>query len=544
MTSAKTMIAGLALAGALALRGQTLQVASQVTSQVRGTVLEAGTGAPVAKAQIQLVAMPQGRSARIQGTTGGDGTFVLTGVPPGNYVLAARHAGHVGVTYETAPGQVTLAVRPNATNDVVIRMTPYGVVTGSVSRLDGSPVAHQRVMLSHFRTIDGKRALVPEREVWTDGKGVYKVTGVPPGGYLASAAVVQSAKAARRGHANVPSYFPDVTDILRAKLIEVGAGQTAKDINIRVRGPVPARSVSGVVVGETGAPIAGAAVSARRELSDGTVNLLTAELETTRTSAKGRFVFPALTYGTYTLSADGAADGRRTGSGTVGVGTRDVKGLKLVALASATVVGQVVMEGGQQAPSPKIARIALRPESTAGFPRVSMAVVSPDGTFTISGVPAGQARFDVSVLSETHYVKGVRMNGSDVSGQVVDVPGGGRVSGVVVTVSAGAAELSGSVSSGAATPGAKVVVFPSQSDLWDSTLHLVRTVNVDASGKFTVRGLRPGRYEAVALNGAGGTEFSPDLLTKLQASSRHLELVSGRTQREVVPAVDRASVER
>ena len=386
--------------------------------RVRGTVYEAGTEAPLANVQVQLLAVPAWRTARVQGTTGADGTFLLPAVPPGNYVLAAKRAGYMGATYETAPGQTTLPVQANAANSVVLRMTRLGVVKGNVFRADGQPLNHQRVALSHFRTINGRRALAPEREVFTDAQGGFQVIGVPPGTYLLSAAVVQSPAGARRRRAGVPSYFPGVANISDAQSIEVGAGRTVKDISLKLQAPAVARRISGVLADEAGAPIAGAAVTARRDLGDGTISLLSSDSETTRTNANGGFVFPAMVQGTYVLFAKAAASGKWTAFNSVSVTTRDVNSVKMTASASATVEGRVVVEDSRTGGNPRVARISVRPETTAGFPAQPVATLAADGTFTMRGVPAGSSRFDVSLLSDAYYVKEVRVNGSDVSGPV------------------------------------------------------------------------------------------------------------------------------
>lgn len=403
-------------------------------------------------------------------------------------------------------------------------------------------MVHQRVMLSHFRTVNGARVLAPEREVWTDGEGKFQVTGVPSGRYLLSAAVVQSSRGMKRGLTNVPSFFPGVRDVKDAKPIEVETGRTVKDISLKLHPPVAARAVSGVLVDAQGAPVAGAEIVARPDVGGGTISLLSSDVKTALTSPKGRFVFPAVALGQYSLFAKAPAGGTWTASASVAVGPRGIKGLKMTALATATIEGRVIIEG--KSGRPNIARVSLRPDPAVGFQPPPVAAVSADGTFVMRGVPAGLSRFDISLLSDRYYVKEVRMSGDDVGGQAVNIPGGERVGDVTVVVSEGAAELSGSVAFDAAHGGPKptVVVFAAQSELWDSSLHLVRAVNVDASGKFVVRGLRPGQYEAAALTGAAaGSELGPQFLAQVQTVSKHLELPSGKAVREVIPVADSVS---
>ena len=108
----------------------------------------------------------------------------------------------------------------------------------------------------------------------------------------------------------------------------------------------------------------GAAVTARRDLGDGTISLLSSDSETTRTNANGGFVFPAMVQGTYVLFAKAAASGKWTAFNSVSVTTRDVNSVKMTASASATVEGRVVVEDSRTGGNPRVARISVRPENS------------------------------------------------------------------------------------------------------------------------------------------------------------------------------------
>ena len=89
-----TIVVAIALA-AVPTAGSQTHLAS-----VRGTVTDP-TGASVAAASLAVVHEPTGVSR--PATTGDDGTFVLTQLPPGDYRIEATHSG-----YKTHVSRATL----------------------------------------------------------------------------------------------------------------------------------------------------------------------------------------------------------------------------------------------------------------------------------------------------------------------------------------------------------------------------------------------------------------------------------------------------
>jgi hypothetical protein len=88
--------------------------APPATGTLTGRILEAGTGAPVANAMVQL---PDGRGAH----SDRQGRFRLSGVPPGEYELTATGMGWRGTTVDG------VQVRRNETTVLGITLTPVAI---------------------------------------------------------------------------------------------------------------------------------------------------------------------------------------------------------------------------------------------------------------------------------------------------------------------------------------------------------------------------------------------------------------------------------
>ena len=147
---------------------------------VDGAALKAGTPESIAHARVMLTRVGGGLADTRVTETDDKGRFVFRSVAPGTYRILAQHDAFVrpaGQTVTIAPGQ--------SVRDVVLRMTPTGVITGRVVDEYGDPVPDVYV-----------RATLKDStfETTTNDLGEYRLFGLPPGAYILSAAPYLAAR--------------------------------------------------------------------------------------------------------------------------------------------------------------------------------------------------------------------------------------------------------------------------------------------------------------------------------------------------------------
>jgi hypothetical protein len=235
------------------------------SASVQGVAIRQGTTEPVSGARVLLTRL-DGRldDARVV-TTDERGRFVFGAIAAGSYRLVAQHEAFVRTEGRTITIEAGRAVR-----DLVVTMTPTGVITGRAVDEYGDPAADVFVRATQTDST---------YETTTNDLGEYRLYGLPPGAYIVSAApylaprieremklgntpptamiivptrpspfspgegqgmivLAQTLKAgnhipfmALRGESHATVYFPGTTDRAAAGVIEVPAGAVIGGIN-------------------------------------------------------------------------------------------------------------------------------------------------------------------------------------------------------------------------------------------------------------------------------------------------------------------------
>jgi hypothetical protein len=156
--------------------------------------------------------------------------------------------------------------------------------------------------------------------------------------------------------------------------------------------------------------------------------------------------------------------------------------------------------------------------------------VANDGTFELRGV-LGHQMIRLGTAPTGWTLKSITVNGEDITDKGYDFRPGNNVTGVVVTLTDRLTDLSGTVHD-AKDQVAKdyvLVIFPADEKLWGGQSRYVRTARPNQEGAFSLKGLPPGRYLAVAIDSLeNGAQNDPALLERLRPRARAFSLTEGQ----------------
>jgi hypothetical protein len=137
----------------------------------------------------------------------------------------------------------------------------------------------------------------------TNDLGEYRLFSLPPGEYYVQVSRPDfGGSPATSATTMLPTYFPNTSDSLAAQPISVGAGQTSRDVEIQMVSAA-AFQVTGVVIDETGRPLANAMVTLRVDEAARRPMPMMGPWHQSRTDTAGKFTINNVTAGTYTLLA-------------------------------------------------------------------------------------------------------------------------------------------------------------------------------------------------------------------------------------------------
>lgn len=550
------------------------------TGSIAGRVVVDDTGRPLRGARVSV----EGASLRAPRAviTNDEGRFAFTGLPAGEFTVAASKVGYVtwthGQTKPSRPGTRVRVAEGGRVEGLVLRLPRGAVITGTIRDEAGDPAAATDVRVVRWDRSTGVKRLTQAAADQTDDRGVYRVYGLPAGEYLVGAlprttvgdpreaAPAVDLSAARIGTpaaqalarflgaiardepavAYAPVYYPGASISTSARTLTLGPGEEAAGIDFTMS-LVPAARIDGTITAPVGAR---SDARVRLEAQDSNMGSL---VRTTTVAPDGSFSFTRLPPGQYTVAAQsGGAPGRGAGSvgeRLFGVATVNLEGRSSANVAmtlepGATLSGRVVMEGaaGGAAPPPDAARmqVELEPAATTAsaggpdpFALTLMAPVDAAGAFTVNGVPPGH------YLVRPYGVAGVTAKsalakGHDALDLPIEIGIGERVTGVIVALVAGVTELAGTLRDARGTPAldCTVVVFSDDRVYWTPQSRRIQATRPNSDGDYAVRDLPAGEYRiATVADLEPGEWLDPAVLDALRATSIRVTLADGEKKR-------------
>jgi hypothetical protein len=461
---------------------------------IHGIVLRAGTNEPVVGALVLL----QGKSGIAStGTTGTDGKFALKNIEPGQYTLTFGRNGYVTQAYgEKVFGGTAMPIdvrEGKPLNDLLMRLTPTGAVSGHIRDSEGQPLPGVQVtILRYAYNSNGERKMQVSRGARSDDHGEYRVSGLTPGRYSLMAgndaenSTIQNINEIVTSH--ILKFFPDARDANHAEELDVAPGSELAGTDLvfgppklfRIRGRVTGLSESAAIQARPQPLVAGAQWG--HSDSD---------------PVTGAFEIADLPPGEYQLSM--IANGDVSSQKTVELGDTDLDSVVLTFPELGNISGRISTEGETPPSLPRLRTYLKKIDSTTG--EDTYAEVEVDGTFTITDLLPGYYQPSVlkpgsNSMPPGFYLKAATLGGADVLNGPLDFDRTSSAE-LQILVSSKVATLKGSARGDGAepAPGIMVVLVP---DRHRDRADLYSMAITDENGQFTMPSVTPGGYKVFA----------------------------------------------
>jgi hypothetical protein len=469
-----------------------------------GHVSDAGTLGNIPGATITVYGS-NGAFAK-SAVSAGDGTFVVAGLPTGSYYAFASATNYIDQGFsgvQCAPCSLNsgtpIAITVGATTgNIDFALAMGGSLTGRVTAA-GSGVNLASVSVSVY-----SQGGVAVKTATSGADGTYTVTGLPAGNYYART-FVNSENYADQLYNGLPCTACNVTS---GTLIVVTAGATTGNINFalnpggsiagRVTDAISHANLASVVVqvyNSAGTPVKGIATAV-----DGTFTAagLSAGSYYLRTFAPGGTNYVDVLYNSiYCLSCSVT-----TGTPVVVTAGGVTANINFALTQGGTITGRIA-DAGTNANLASVQVTVYSPSGTS----VKNVFSGADGIYTAAGLPPGTYYARTFVASGVNYVDQL------YSGQLCLTCA--VTSGTPITVNPGAttANVNFALSQGGAISG-RVTEAATNAPLMSVTVQIfsaggsfVKASTPAIDGTYTIYGLPPGTYFAVAFPFNGGPTY-------------------------------------
>lgn len=501
------------------------------TGVIRGRVVRADTGEPLRRVQVRVDEWSnKDLGAPAATMTDAEGRYELAQLPAGRYHLKARRGGYVEVAYgQRRPFERGRPLELGAgavLKDIDFALPPGGVVTGRIVDEGGEAVAHVHVSLARRRYIDGARRLVGESGASTDDRGEFRIFGVPPGDYVIVAKFDTLDFGSRDRVRYVPTYYPGTPVASEAQRVTVGLGQEVPGITIALARAATA-TVRGVVRSPGQASLGLFTFVSAREVSGPEAH---DQIATAITAGDGAFVLTGLLPGTYLVEARSTSESEFASTEVI-VDGADVAGVPLTLSKGATARGRIHFDTGSPPQGLRPSQVFVMPalvDQEIDMGRGGPPVTRDDWSFELQGL-RGRGYIRAGTLSDWQ-MKRVRREGVDVTDTPLDFAS--DIDGLEIELTERLTTISGGVSDdgGSVALDATVIVFADDPGKWGPRSRFIESARPDQKGRFTIRGLPPGRYVAIAVGYLEpGQERDPDLLDVWHKGGTPFTLSEGET---------------
>jgi hypothetical protein len=503
---------------------------------VRGTVVDAASGKPLAMVRMRLATVKPSATPDHHARTDADGRYEFRDVAPGPVHVTASKARYVTLQHGQVPPATSgrpIEITAGAVLERIdISLPRASAITGRIVDDFGEPVEHASVGAMRMRFVNGRRQLAQVAMAPTNDNGEYRIPALQPGSYY----VVASERGAGFGASMdadigfARTAYPAATTTEGARPVDVRAGLDTQGVDIAL---LPARTarVSGLVLNRDGQP----ASNAWAVLQAGGAGPGAGLGGDMRTGADGRFEFPRVLAGRYELHVRGG--GVREGAILPLVVSDDTE--LVVPMVSARMTGRVVPPEGA-AGSPKGVTISLQPiTETNAFGVGFGGSPNPDWTFDFDFL-VGPRVVRTLVLPDGWFLRGVYRDGDEVIDEVFAFTTNEVVSGIEIVLTTEAAEVTGTIAGADGEPcgACTAIVFAEDPARWRHPSRFIHAARPDQQEVFRLRGLPPGQYLVAAVEEVEDGEWlDPEFLDRLRSRAERLDLRTARSAALALKAV-------
>jgi hypothetical protein len=152
-----------------------------------------------------------------------------------------------------------------------------------------------------------------------------------------------------------------------------------------------------------------------------------------------------------------------------------------------------------------------------------------EGNFKLAGV-GGRVFLNVAPLPPGWALKSMTLDGEDISDMPLDMSGKTALADVQIVLTDKLTNVSGQVADARGQPLKEYVVVLQAAEQKEPIVasRWIRIVRPDTSGRFEVRGIRPGRYVATAIEALEqGRQFAPEFQQQLRRGAREFAVREG-----------------
>lgn len=504
------------------------------TAVIRGTVVTAGTGQPIARAIVTAT----GSGGRAGAVTDAEGRFELAQLPAGSYNLTVQKNLYLTGGYKqrrpNGPSQPIVVKDGEVVEGIVISLTRYGAITGRVLDAYGEPASDVAIHVIADAT-GGRRRPRGRSMMSSNDIGEFRVPRLEPGNYIVCAiprvgggnrptsftftsgpvggvvggvvggipggvvTSVMSGMPDGTGESATPTCYPS-SDFSQAQPIVLPPGQEFHDLTITLRAGAAGR-VAGLVLNSAGQPAAQASVSLLARFGSGAASWI--QVGGSGTRPDGSFSFEGVAPGEYRLVAtiwhppvDGRRSDEQRGLLNVTTGGGDLDGLVINVGQLAVITGRVLFETSEAKPPAQV-RVSTMPadDSERGWPG--------------STQTDAEYRFELRNLYGVQYLtvgdtgslrlKSITHRGRDLTDVPLDLKPGDRLTDVEIVLTSQTTRVEGAVAAPNAMPGEYVIVMFSQNpERWRLRSRYVRMSGNDRTGRFRIENAPPDQYYIAA----------------------------------------------